>query len=432
MSKSSKNQQNQALLIHKALMIFQFKNKFVAKAYEQDCDLLDSHILSEVEALGVTRFSELVTCFNLGKSLITRRLAALEKLGYLVSKANVNDSRMYDLSITQKGKHLMREIDHVANMLMEQHIRNFSKVEIANLSKLISRFASNLDIPNSAVRQNDLGLRAEMRTMARAMSIVGKEFMKSGISSTLWQILIYIRYSRSQLSIIDLANMLGMSHAGISKSILTLKNNKLIKKSKALDQRKVFLAITDKGKEVLSQVDSSAQVHINTAVANFSSSELNQFVILLEKLAYGNPSEVSFNLGDQLKLIMLSEAESFLSLRKSFVSSVSLNPNYIYSGTLFDENNICLGIEFQQKFIGGAEVQIDRNQAKLVNYNLTNEKLSPLIDLQVIILIIRLLNFKYKTNSLDLGNFYQYFSQFVQSGFLVFEPSSKRIVYSIS
>lgn len=411
----------QAIAIHKALMYFQYKNSFVSSAYQQNCDLLDSHILSEVDALSVTHPSDLSTRLGVGKSLITRRLQSLKKREFVVIKENSLDRRKSDIKIATSGQKLLTKIDSVANNLLEEHCRGLTYSQIVLLQQFINRFAENHNISSAAKRRGEKQLRAELRTLARGMGIIGREFMRSSIPASSWMILIYTSLAQFPLSIRMLAELLALSHGATSKAVIGLTKQGYIQKIPSEDGREVVLALTTRGEKQLLQIENQAATHVQTGLNGFTVSEAKQFRELIEALSFGTPESKSFSLGDGLYLHILDNESDYLSLRTSFVKFASRIERYPFSGQLFSERNLCLVVKREEGILGGAEISTNGKIGQLWNYFFSSNGLNPLAEFGVVVTILRVVKQQFGIGSIDVANFQPIFSEYLENNYLVMQ-----------
>lgn len=418
MTSHRNNKKNQAYAIHRALMVFQYKNRFIGQAYGQDCDLLDSHMLSEIDARKVSTFRSLVTSIGLSPSLISRRTTALQAAGYIDSRACQEDGRVMNLSLTRSGVSLLKKIDKTANPLMEQHCLGFQNSDIASFRKLIHRFAEHHLIPPAKMRRGDIGLRSEMRTLARAMGVLGREYMGSKTNSTNWMILNYISLSLPPLSIQDLSELLHFSHGGTSKVLMQLRKLGVLRTLTGQDRRKSHFEITKKGVETLQKVEDFAARHIEKGMKDFSGKERSVFVKYVQWLAYGAPGaeDVALGYGFHFKLITQSAQRDLL--RKAFVSVVAELEEYPFRSSLFSEHNVCGILEHSGRIFGGVEISCGSTIPCVENYFVSSEITNPLVLLQFALSVFRHLARTQNIRQVEVGRFFPFFAPFVKANFL--------------
>lgn len=106
------------------------------------------HVLWVYELLrspdGMTA-SELAAVSNIDRSLISREIASLRKLGY-VEEDSHSDKRSYNakLRLTEKGKEIAREISDVAIGIQQSANAGISEEELATFYSVVEKLYENL------------------------------------------------------------------------------------------------------------------------------------------------------------------------------------------------------------------------------------------------------------------------------------------------
>jgi DNA-binding MarR family transcriptional regulator len=84
---------------------------------------------------------ELSTALGIDTGLMTRMLDKLEAKGLLTRSRGVDDRRVVNLALTQKGKETAERIPEVAPTVLNRRLRHFSNEEFAEFRRLLAKFA---------------------------------------------------------------------------------------------------------------------------------------------------------------------------------------------------------------------------------------------------------------------------------------------------
>lgn len=97
-------------------------------------------ILEKNEGICQNRISEKI---GNDKAMSARMIAKLVKLDYVVRKEDKNDSRAYNLYLTEKAKHILPKIREETALLMEVIMQDLTEEEkqitLTSLNKILNR-----------------------------------------------------------------------------------------------------------------------------------------------------------------------------------------------------------------------------------------------------------------------------------------------------
>ena len=83
---------------------------------------------------------ELSKLLGIDTGLMTRMLDKLEAKGLLQRSRSLEDRRVVDLTLTEKGEEVAGQIPEVAPDVLNAHLKKFSKVEFEELRRLLRKF----------------------------------------------------------------------------------------------------------------------------------------------------------------------------------------------------------------------------------------------------------------------------------------------------
>jgi DNA-binding MarR family transcriptional regulator len=96
-------------------------------------------LMSLTLGLGATPF-ELSKVLGIDTGLMTRMLDKLEGKGLLQRSRSLEDRRVVNLALTEKGEEVAGQIPEVAPDVLNAHLKNFSKTEFEELRRLLRKF----------------------------------------------------------------------------------------------------------------------------------------------------------------------------------------------------------------------------------------------------------------------------------------------------
>jgi len=96
-------------------------------------------LLSLTLGLATTPF-ELSKVLGIDTGLMTRMLDKLEAKELLQRSRSLEDRRVVNLALTEKGEEVAAQIPEVAPDVLNAHLKNFSKVEFEELRRLLRKF----------------------------------------------------------------------------------------------------------------------------------------------------------------------------------------------------------------------------------------------------------------------------------------------------
>ncbi|KLU26722.1 MFS transporter [Caballeronia mineralivorans PML1(12)] len=96
-------------------------------------------LLSLTLELAATPF-ELSKVLGIDTGLMTRMLDKLEAKELLQRSRSLEDRRVVNLALTEKGEKVAAQIPEIAPDVLNAHLKNFSKVEFEELRRLLRKF----------------------------------------------------------------------------------------------------------------------------------------------------------------------------------------------------------------------------------------------------------------------------------------------------
>ncbi|NPT44995.1 MarR family transcriptional regulator [Paraburkholderia sp. 1N] len=96
-------------------------------------------LLSLTRGIATTPF-ELSKLLGIDTGLMTRMLDKLETKGLLERSRSVDDRRVVNLTLTDKGEEVAAQIPEVAPHVLNEHLKKFTKAEFEELRRLLRKF----------------------------------------------------------------------------------------------------------------------------------------------------------------------------------------------------------------------------------------------------------------------------------------------------
>jgi DNA-binding MarR family transcriptional regulator len=98
-------------------------------------------LLSLTRGVATTPF-ELSKLLGIDTGLMTRMLDKLEAKCLLSRSRSLDDRRVVNLTLTEKGLQVAEHVPEVAPKVLNHRLRNFSKEEFAEFRRLLAKFAN--------------------------------------------------------------------------------------------------------------------------------------------------------------------------------------------------------------------------------------------------------------------------------------------------
>jgi DNA-binding MarR family transcriptional regulator len=96
-------------------------------------------LLSLTRGIATTPF-ELSKLLSIDTGLMTRMLDKLESKGFLERSRSVDDRRVVNLTLTDKGKEVAARIPEIAPQVLNARLKKFTKAEFEELRRLLRKF----------------------------------------------------------------------------------------------------------------------------------------------------------------------------------------------------------------------------------------------------------------------------------------------------
>lgn len=101
-------------------------------------------LLVYIERKGPIGVGELGELIGRDYSTVSRQVAKLEDLGFINRRPSKHDSRVNEALITARGRTLTDALDKTRQELAEQLLKDWSKKDLKELSRLMRRFVDDL------------------------------------------------------------------------------------------------------------------------------------------------------------------------------------------------------------------------------------------------------------------------------------------------
>jgi DNA-binding MarR family transcriptional regulator len=100
-------------------------------------------LLVRVEHRGPLAIGELAELCGRDYSTVSRQISKLESLGLVAREADSADARITQAVITERGRVITRALDRARETLMTKLLAGWDKREVAELARLMRRFADD-------------------------------------------------------------------------------------------------------------------------------------------------------------------------------------------------------------------------------------------------------------------------------------------------
>lgn len=273
------------LNILRGFRALQKRNRAVLFASGYKFTLLESHLLTEIDSRGKVSPAELSLRLQIPKQEVSRLSRRFIQQGAIVPTATERGKGKY-LSLSPIGQAIVDEVDAKANPRLVEIFSVLTVKEQLAFKKMMESISDSLVIPSSSPRPTEPPLRAEIRRITRALTLLKGKIFNSSLHPLEWHILSELQEgTASGLSVTMIAESLNLKLATVSASILNLSTRGLIDFTTSLaDKRVRDYAITRKGLRVLKQTEDMGVLLITTGLEPFTLKDLKNFCSLMERV----------------------------------------------------------------------------------------------------------------------------------------------------
>lgn len=100
-------------------------------------------VLVRIETKGPLGIGELAELCGRDYTTVSRQVAKLEQLGFVLRQANARDARIKEAAITEKGRMMTRAIGDAREKMMTALLQHWDKQELAQLAMLLRKLADD-------------------------------------------------------------------------------------------------------------------------------------------------------------------------------------------------------------------------------------------------------------------------------------------------
>lgn len=105
---------------------------------------IDHKMMLDIESFGIASQQMLVESMNRDKGQIARIVTRLHRQGLIEKNAHPEDKRSVQLSVTDKGKTILKNLEKVESELVERMVAGLEQQQIETLVALLNKVDSNL------------------------------------------------------------------------------------------------------------------------------------------------------------------------------------------------------------------------------------------------------------------------------------------------
>jgi DNA-binding MarR family transcriptional regulator len=283
--------QNIGLQLLECIRGLQQRNRFIVTAGEAPLTLTESHLVVEIELAPGISPADLARKLMVQRSTVSRALKALGQRGLVQCKPHKSLKRGMHVWLAAKTKKLLPDWNAGADERLKKLFERLDKKQQQQLGKYIHLLSDGLAVPESAARTGHHPLRCPIRRMTRGVGILSDDFMRSGVSSSAWQIL-ESTAEYEQVTTLELVNLLGVARSTMSLLLKRLERDGLLKRTTDNeDKRRTNFSLTAKGKKTLARVQAQAAERLDKAAGSLSAKEKNDFLQLFSCMSRDSREE---------------------------------------------------------------------------------------------------------------------------------------------
>ncbi len=108
------------------------------------------------------------------------------------------------------------------------------------------------------------------QTMRAFSKTLNNEIYATGVYSSEWSILKLVKEQEGSFSQLELANMLNVEPAAISKTLTKMEEKNLVKRCRIQGKREKYIFLTKQSKEIYASLEKTVEAHRLKALKNLS------------------------------------------------------------------------------------------------------------------------------------------------------------------
>ena len=181
---------------------------------------------------------------------------------------------------------LVKKVDERANPLLLEIFSVLTKSEIDLFYRIITNISTVAGVPMSPARENEPHLRAEIRRLTRALTLLKSKVFSSDLNPTEWHIVSELeKYSAKGMTVSAVSIILNLSAATVSASYQSLYRREYLDVSlDALDKRKRRYFLTRRGVSALSEANTLGAKIIEAGLRKYPANMRRSFLHILREL----------------------------------------------------------------------------------------------------------------------------------------------------
>ena len=266
-----------------SLRALQRRNRFIVSAGDAPFTLTESHLIAEISIAPGINPAQLAAKLMLQRSTALRAIRNLTKRK-LVTTTREHGRRDIGISLSERGAAILADADPGASARMAAMTAGMTDAEQQQLGSFIERLGTALGAEVSRQRPGEHILRAPIRCLTRSSGILSDNMLRSGLSSSSWQILESVR-EQPEITTLELANHLALARSTVTLLLRRLTREGLIlTRNHAEDARRTLFVLSKKGEKRLLTAQETAAAKITEALDSFTPSETRNFVELFARL----------------------------------------------------------------------------------------------------------------------------------------------------
>ncbi len=122
------------------------------------------------------------------------------------------------------------------------------------------------------------------QTMRAFSKTLNNEIYATGVYSSEWSILKLVKEQEGSFSQLELANMLNVEPAAISKTLTKMEEKNLVRRCRIQGKREKYIFLTEQSKEIYASLEKTVEAHRFKALKNLSERDKEILRILMHRI----------------------------------------------------------------------------------------------------------------------------------------------------
>lgn len=277
--------------LYRQLLAFQIKRERLRKNLGGQAGLVETWILTMLQADPDLRPKVITRALNLERSSVSRALSKLEARGFIQSATANNDQRRKKIALTRRGIEAVRAANELHETIVSICAKELSTEEESELAYFFGVLADGLSALSGEAPKNIRPLALQIRRAAQALRQAETTHSSGHLSLIQVHILREMQAAEAPPTAKEIAESLPFDASTISRQITRLVARKLVRRVRSEeDKRRYELHLLPAAREAFEKHHLEIGECLHAALKGLSARDVDRFVQLTQRVVKEPPA----------------------------------------------------------------------------------------------------------------------------------------------